>query len=128
MIIRQGALAHERMRYRDAKPIHQGGQFGGRIRQHDTAARINQRLLGAEKRGDDFFRHCLIQRGFGVVPRVRLDPVEEGRVELRGENIHRHRDQHRAGATALRQMKCLIDDLGKRSARSTRQARFTNGR
>jgi hypothetical protein len=66
--------------------------------------------------------------GFCSCLRVVRQALEQLRVDLHREDVHRHRDQHRAGAAALGQLEGLLEDLGEQVGRSTRQTRLTKGR
>ena len=111
MVVRQCALAHQRMRDRDAEVVDEVAQLLRSIGEQNAAADVQQWFAGARQQRDDAPRRRVIDRRLLIGQRVCLDAFEQSRIDLRGENIHRHGDQYRPGPAALGEMKRLVDDL-----------------
>ena len=93
--------------------VHELAQLRARIGQNDAAAGVDDRILRRADRLDDARRRLVVDgrlvQDLGVVGK----PREERRIDLLGEDVHGHRDQHRPGPSALGELECLVDDFRK---------------
>jgi hypothetical protein len=113
MVVGQGALAHQRVGDGQAEVLDQLRQLLRRVGQQDAAADIEQGLLGAGQGQQDAVGGLVVDRGLLQHLGVGLEAIEQGDLDLHREDVHRHRDQHRAGPAAGGQLEGLLQDLGE---------------
>ena len=113
MLITQAALSHQRAGHGDIEKLRQRAQLLGGLREQDAAARVHHGVLCVH----ELFRNGLCRRGIkrglcrygavviGARPEVLLD--------LAGEHVHRHVDQHRTWTAGLGKAERLIHDVGQ---------------
>ena len=130
MVVGQHALAHQRMRDRDAQMVDERRQLVGRVGEQDAAAGIDHRRLGAEQRADDRFgdRRRRSTASASCL-RVRATAARTAPMSISIEKMSIGTDTSTGpGRPLSASWNALSMISGNRSARSTRQARFTNGR
>ena len=113
MIVGQHSLAHQTVSNGQAHVFDELAEFGRRVGQDHPTTGVEQRPLGAcehpdDALGDDFIKRWLVQ---GL--RVMRQPLEQGGVDLLREDVHRHRDEYRAGASFFGELKGLLQDFGE---------------
>ena len=93
--------------------VHELAQLRARIGQNDAAAGVDDRILRRADRLDDARRRLVVDGRLVQDLGVMGKPREERRIDLLGEDVHGHRDQHRPGPSALGELECLVDDFRK---------------
>ena len=117
VVVRQGPLAHQGVGDGEVQVLGERAQFGHGVGQHDPAADVEERSPGLQERLDDPLGGALVEARLGDLPLVGQHALEQGRVDLLGENVHGHVDQHRPGAPALGENEGLLEDLREQMGR-----------
>lgn len=83
----------------------------GGLGQDHASADVQHRILCIQEVLDDPLRGLRVEARLGQHRVVGEHPVEEVDLDLLGEDVHRHVDEHRAGPARLREHERLLEDL-----------------
>ncbi len=103
----QASLPHEGVRDRDLERFGERGELRGRPARQHAAAGVEHRSSRGRERIDDPRRRRRIEARLHDLWRNLVEGVDR---QIRREQIHRHVNEHRAGAAALRQVKRPLHD------------------
>ena len=114
----KGPLAHQGVGDGELQVLGERAQFGHGVGPHDPPADVEQRASWPSRSVLTIRSAVASSRdGLAICPGVRQHPLEQRRIDLLGENVHGHIDQHRAGAPALGEDERLLEDLREKLGR-----------
>lgn len=114
MPVGKASLAHQGAGNRDIQEFSKRSKLFGGLRKQHTAARVDHRTLCFHKALCDFPHSGRSKRGLDGAVAVTIGARKQVGINLAGEHVHRHVDQHRARAAAFRKAEGLVEDFRQR--------------